>query len=689
MTSPRNVEDQAWVTLATNDTYGLGALTLGKSLHRVGTTRKLVILITSGVTSLMRERLSDVFDLVQEVNVFDSSDAANLQLLARPDLGITFTKLHCWRLTQYKKAVFLDADVLVLQNVDELFSRDELSAAPDVGWPDCFNSGVFVFQPSNETYNALVQTALTTGSFDGADQGLLNIYFNNWATADIAKHLPFIYNMTSSSAYTYLPAYQKFGKDVKIVHFIGPVKPWMHRLNSATGQVEHVPGAYHAHEHLQTWWDIFSSDVRPHLQPELAGLAGQLALLSLGQDLTPEQKLLDDRARQFAWEQGQVDYKGADAFSNIQKKLDQALSDAPQPQTSAPEAPAPPSEAPAPPSEAPAPLSEAPAPPTEVAPAPPSQELVTLADTAVPVIETAASVASLAEDLVAAALTPLIGASADSHAVTPEVAGSGAVIPLPVTPDAHFTSEISFPTNEQRAPEAVAPVVQTPSEITVAPLSAEAPQPTSQPSQAAEAETQKTETVPTQASSVVPAESTPTQTQSDVSTPITQATTQEAPPVSQPAPVAAEKPSSPVPAAEAPVIAPPPPPPPAEIKSQPPPAAPPAEKPKSPPPSKPKSPPPAKPQSPTSAKPKSPPVTEPKSPILPAPPKAVEPSPPKASKGKVSSPTSSQPATPTTPTATGPVPPPPPPAAAAAAAATQPPSQPPKKTKGSKKPKSP
>lgn len=55
----------------------------------------------------------------------------------------------------------------VLQNVDELFNREELSAAPDAGWPDCFNSGVFVFKPSEETYNAILQYALDQGSFDG------------------------------------------------------------------------------------------------------------------------------------------------------------------------------------------------------------------------------------------------------------------------------------------------------------------------------------------------------------------------------------------------------------------------------------------------------------------------------------------------------------------------------------------
>ena len=101
------------------------------------------------------------------VDVLDSEDSANLALLQRPDLGITFTKLHAWKLVEYEKCVFLDADTLVLQNVDDLFNRPEISAAPDIGWPDCFNSGVFVFVPSIQTHEALIAHALTVGSFDG------------------------------------------------------------------------------------------------------------------------------------------------------------------------------------------------------------------------------------------------------------------------------------------------------------------------------------------------------------------------------------------------------------------------------------------------------------------------------------------------------------------------------------------
>ena len=37
---------QAWVTLATNDSYALGALVLASSLRRTNTARKIVVMVT-------------------------------------------------------------------------------------------------------------------------------------------------------------------------------------------------------------------------------------------------------------------------------------------------------------------------------------------------------------------------------------------------------------------------------------------------------------------------------------------------------------------------------------------------------------------------------------------------------------------------------------------------------------------
>ena len=115
-----------------------------------------------------RKSLSEVFDELVDVDELNSGDVEHLTLLNRPELGVTFTKIYCWLLTQYSKCVFLDSDFLVLKNIDDLFEREELSAAPDAGWPDCFNSGLFVYRPSKDTFHQLMLFASQrNASFDG------------------------------------------------------------------------------------------------------------------------------------------------------------------------------------------------------------------------------------------------------------------------------------------------------------------------------------------------------------------------------------------------------------------------------------------------------------------------------------------------------------------------------------------
>uniref|UniRef100_A0A182TF17 glycogenin glucosyltransferase n=1 Tax=Anopheles melas TaxID=34690 RepID=A0A182TF17_9DIPT len=302
----------AWVTLATNDSYSLGALVVAHSLKRVHTEHQTAVLITPGVSESMKTKLRAVFNVVEEVNLLDSKDEANLALLKRPELGVTFTKLHCWRLTQFEKCVFLDADTLVLRNCDELFEREELSAAPDIGWPDCFNSGVYVYTPNMETFSSLVQYAVTHGSFDGGDQGLLNSYFSDWAHKDIQKHLPFIYNTSSVATYSYLPAFKQFvpfGQNTKILHFIGVAKPWLQNFNSETRKVYVPSECQHLANFLQYWWDIFAEDVHSRLSPDMSGLAGALANVTLGEPRTSEQDRIEEKLRRQYWEAGNAEYR--------------------------------------------------------------------------------------------------------------------------------------------------------------------------------------------------------------------------------------------------------------------------------------------------------------------------------------------------------------------------------------------
>uniref|UniRef100_A0A914H5E7 glycogenin glucosyltransferase n=1 Tax=Globodera rostochiensis TaxID=31243 RepID=A0A914H5E7_GLORO len=282
-------ESFAWVTLV------------------VDTRHKLHVMYTEGVSAEMRAQLDRVFDDHTEVNVLDSGDAENLALINRPDLGVTFTKLHCWLLTQYSKCVFLDADTFVVQNCDELFERPEFSAAPDVGWPDIFNTGVFVFVPSGQTYRNLLGFALSYGSFDGGDQGLLNSYFSGWRESDASHRLPFIYNVTTAAIYGYAAALKRFASKVKIIHFLGKQKPWMIHYGDSVGGLAFISD-YH-----QQWFQFYTNAVQQNLPPSLAS---QLVDSSAGRAVVGGYD---------AWEAGLPDYLGADAFANIQKVIEKSL----------------------------------------------------------------------------------------------------------------------------------------------------------------------------------------------------------------------------------------------------------------------------------------------------------------------------------------------------------------------------
>merc|ERR1712168_1344715 len=209
-TSTSGKMTEAFVSLTTNDDYGHGAYVLGKSQRNSNTTRQLVLMVTTGVTESMRQRLNQVWDLLVNIDQPDSFDEENLAQLKRPELGCTFSKLRAWKLTQFTKCVFLDADTLVLQNVDDLFLREEFSAVSNVGWPDCFNGG---------------------------DQGLLNEFFSDWSQSDASRRIPFTYNTVSTAVYSYTPAFNKYGKNIKIVHFLRKVKPWHHYYDKTTGRV--------------------------------------------------------------------------------------------------------------------------------------------------------------------------------------------------------------------------------------------------------------------------------------------------------------------------------------------------------------------------------------------------------------------------------------------------------------------
>lgn len=192
-----------------------------------------------------------MYDEIIPVQLLSNGTPGNLHLMDRLDLISTFTKIELWRQTQYSKIVYMDADVLALRAPDELLSlQEDFAAAPDIGWPDIFNSGVMVLRPNLQDYYALRALAERGTSFDGGDQGLLNTYFKRW------HRLSFTYNCTPSGNYQYMPAYRHFESTISLIHFIGSQKPWTQSRHAFASGTPY-------YQLLGRWWAQYDRHYRP------------------------------------------------------------------------------------------------------------------------------------------------------------------------------------------------------------------------------------------------------------------------------------------------------------------------------------------------------------------------------------------------------------------------------------------
>lgn len=242
-----------------------------------------------------------VYDEIVPVQQMQNKQPANLYVMDRPDLISTFTKIELWRQTQYRRIVYLDADMVCLRAPHELLRLNTaFAAAPDIGWPDCFNSGMMVLNPNMGDYYALLALAQRGISFDGADQGLLNMHFRDW------ERVSFAYNCTPSGNYQYVPAYRHFQSSISAVHFIGKDKPWTlgrdNKFNS---------GVYG--ELLGRWWAVYDAHYRP-----------QATAYYSGQSLTAPKRVQD-------YVQGEQSLPGYSSFNPSQSASQQDGSAPPPP----------------------------------------------------------------------------------------------------------------------------------------------------------------------------------------------------------------------------------------------------------------------------------------------------------------------------------------------------------------------
>ncbi|WP_245848410.1 glycosyltransferase [Actibacterium ureilyticum] len=227
----------AYVTLVTNDDFALGARALVRSLLMSGTAAEIVVMHTGGVSTAALAPLKALGATLHPVDLLPTSDAFNAAH-ARDKLHAeapftkgekpafhtpldNFAKLRLW-LLPHDRVVFLDADTLVLRNIDRLFDYPEFCAAPNVyeGLGDFhrMNSGVFTARPSLDTFEAMLARLDTPGAFwRRTDQTFLQDFFPDW------HGLPVFMNMLQY-VWINLPELWSWN-DIHVLHFQYE-KPW-------------------------------------------------------------------------------------------------------------------------------------------------------------------------------------------------------------------------------------------------------------------------------------------------------------------------------------------------------------------------------------------------------------------------------------------------------------------------------
>ena len=220
---------KAYISCLSTDNYLMGILVLNKSLENTGTKYPHYCMVASSVSK----------------STIDSLERNNVKVIIKDPINVeeythkamtgwyyTYFKLRIFELTQFEKLVFLDADMIVLQNLDELFDYEPIAACADgyqfTGIKDATNtgcnSGLMVIKPDVNLYNQMLQKLpeyIAEGK--SGDQGIVNYFISgdNW--------LPEIYNMTPNmiDKACYREKYYKFKyKDIKVVHFIWKFKPF-------------------------------------------------------------------------------------------------------------------------------------------------------------------------------------------------------------------------------------------------------------------------------------------------------------------------------------------------------------------------------------------------------------------------------------------------------------------------------
>ncbi|XP_024029388.1 UDP-glucuronate:xylan alpha-glucuronosyltransferase 2 isoform X3 [Morus notabilis] len=245
---------EAYATvLHSSEAYVCGAITLAQSLRRSGTDRDLILLIDNSISAEKRAALASAG---WQILVITRIRNPNAEKGAYNEYN--YSKFRLWQLTDYDKIVFVDADIIVLRNLDLLFHFPQITAAGNDF--SLFNSGIMVLEPSNCTFKVFMESRNDVVSYNGGDQGFLNEMFVWWHR--LPRRVNFLKDFWSNSTINEISFKNElFGADppkVYAIHYLG-WKPWLcYRDYDCNWDVEEsfVYASDVAHHR---WWKVYDA----------------------------------------------------------------------------------------------------------------------------------------------------------------------------------------------------------------------------------------------------------------------------------------------------------------------------------------------------------------------------------------------------------------------------------------------
>ncbi|GKU90599.1 hypothetical protein SLEP1_g4577 [Rubroshorea leprosula] len=230
--------------------YVCGAITAAQSIRMAGSTRDLVILVDESISEYHRGGLEAAgwkIHTIQRIrNPKAEPEAYN---------EWNYSKFRLWQLTDYDKIIFIDADLLILRNIDFLFEMPEISATGNNA--TLFNSGVMVVEPSNCTFQLLMDHINEIESYNGGDQGYLNEVFTWWHR--IPKHMNFLKHFWEGDEEEIKQnKIRLFGADppiLYVLHYLGN-KPWLCFRDYDCNWNVDILQEFASDVAHKTWWNV-------------------------------------------------------------------------------------------------------------------------------------------------------------------------------------------------------------------------------------------------------------------------------------------------------------------------------------------------------------------------------------------------------------------------------------------------